>query len=136
MAEKEFTAQQLRDLILQQRPTFKPTKVLGKQAYLRTDMSVGEANAYFQDARRRKIKIAQKLGIDLNHDEPMEVQLQLEQITDPYAMASRIAHRLCDAGGNRVFDPSDEADLEFINSLGKEFLSTASDDEEEQSVKN
>ncbi|NMK45521.1 hypothetical protein [Achromobacter sp. Bel] len=136
MAENEFTAQELRDLILKQRPTFKPTKVLGERAYLRTDMSVGEANAYFQDARRRKVRIAQKLGIDLNHDEPMEVQLQLEQITDPYAMASRIAHRLCDAGGNRVFDPSDEADLEFINSLGKEFLSTASDEEEEPSEKN
>ena len=136
MAEKEFTAQELRDLILKQRPALKPTKVLGKRAYLRSDMSVGEANAYFQDARRRKIKIAQKLGIDLNHDEPIEMQLQLEQITDPYAMASRIAHRLCDAEGKRVFDPSDETDLEFINSLGKEFLSTASDEEEEHSAKN
>lgn len=136
MAEKEISAQELRALILTQRPTLKPTKVLGKRAYLRTDMSVGEANAYFQEARRRKVKIAQKLGIDLNHDEPMELQLQLEQITDPYAMASRIAHRLCDVDGNRVFDPSDEADLEFINSLGQEFLSTASDEEGEQPEKN
>jgi len=136
MEQDDFTAQQLRELILAQRPKFKPTTVLGKRAYLRSDMSVGEANAYFQDARRRKIAIAEKLGVELKHDEPLELQLQLEQITDPYAMASRIAHRLCDAGGNRVFDPADPADLEFINGLGNEFLSVAKEDDEEAAAKN
>lgn len=136
MAEQELTAQQLRDLILAQRPKLKPTTVLGKRAYLRTDMSVGEANAYFQDARRRKLRIAEQLGMELSEDEPLELQRQLEQITDPYAMASRIAHRLCDAEGIRVFDPSSEADLEFINGLGNEFLSAANDEKEDASGKN
>ncbi|KAG1385076.1 hypothetical protein G6F57_023569 [Rhizopus arrhizus] len=98
-------------------------------------MSVGEANTYFQDSRRRKIAIAQQLGVELNYDEPVELQLQLEQITDPYVMASRIAHRLCDADGERVFDPADPADLEFINGLGNEFLSAAKDEDEDNSEK-
>jgi len=130
MDQREPNAQELRAHILAHKPKMKPVEVLGQKAYMRQDLSVGEANDYYQAARKRKIKLAEAAGIELTFDDAEALQSELDAIADPYAMASRIAHRLCDSAGTRIFDPSLEDDLKFINGLGNEFLQAADTGEE------
>lgn len=135
MDQREPNAQELRAIILAHKPKLKPVEVLGQKAYMRQDLTVGEANDYYQAARKRKIKLAEAAGIELTLDDPQTLQSELDAIADPYAMASRIAHRLCDSAGLRIFDPADQSDLDFINGLGNEFLQAA-DTGEESAEKN
>lgn len=135
MDQREPTAQELRAHIRAHKPKLKPVEVMGQKAYMRQDLSVGEANDYYQAARKRKVKLAEAAGIELTFDDAQVLQAELDAIADPYAMASRIAHRLCDSAGERIFNPSDEEDLKFINSLGNEFLQAA-DTGEESAEKN
>lgn len=109
----------LRDQLLSEKPEIKEIKLKGKSYFIR-NLSVGETNAIILDQRKRQIKIAQQLGVELNLEDEEILTEQLQKVYDPYAIARGMATRLCNENGELLFDTENEEDLKLLSSLDEQ----------------